>query len=118
MFVGLITGFGLGIIRLAIDTPVKLIQGFRYPDGSLLWIVNNIFFQYYSMIILVVSAAVMIVVSHMSEAPDYAKISGLTYATRTEKDKAISRASWAPIDVVLSCVVIVLILAAYLYFVG
>ena len=114
----LITGFGLGIIRLAIDTPVKLIQGFRYPDGSLLWIVNNIFFQYYSMIILVVSAAVMIVVSHMSEAPDYAKISGLTYATRTEKDKAISRASWAPIDVVLSCVVIVLILAAYLYFVG
>ncbi len=112
------TGFFLGIIRLAIDTPVKMIQGFQYPEGSFLWIVNNIFFQYYSMIILAVSAVVMIVVSHMSAAPDYAKISGLTYATRTEKDKAISRASWTPIDVILSLVVIGLILAAYLYFVG
>jgi solute:Na+ symporter, SSS family len=114
----LVTGFALGIIRLAVDTPVKMIQGFQYAEGSFLWIVNNIFFQYYSMIILVVSAAVMILVSHMSAAPDYAKISGLTYATLTEKDKMVSRASWKAIDVILSIVVIVLILAAYLYFVG
>ncbi len=114
----LISGFSLGIVRLAIDTPVKMVQGFQYSEGSFLWVMNNIFFQYYSMIILVVSAMVMIVVSHMTAAPDYAKISGLTYGTRTEKDKMISRASWAPIDVILSCVVIALILAAYLYFVG
>jgi SSS family solute:Na+ symporter len=114
----MITGFALGIGRLAIDTPVKMIQSFQYTQGSFFWIVNNIFFQYYSMIILVVSAAVMIVVSHMTTAPDYAQISGLTYGTRTENDKQISRASWAPVDVILSCVVIVLILAAYFYFVG
>jgi SSS family solute:Na+ symporter len=114
----LVTGFALGIFRLAVDTPVKMMQGFQYPEGSLLWIVNNIFFQYYGMIILVVSAVVMVIVSHMSAAPDYAKISGLTYATRTEKDKMASRASWKPIDVILSLVVIVLIVAAYLYFVG
>jgi SSS family solute:Na+ symporter len=54
----------------------------------------------------------------MTAAPDYAQISGLTYGTRTENDKLISRASWAPVDVILSCVVIVLILAAYFYFVG
>jgi SSS family solute:Na+ symporter len=114
----LITGFILGIFRLAVDTPVKMVQGFHYQDGSFLWIVNNIFFQYYSMIILVVSALVMIVVSHMSEAPDYSKIGGLTYATRSAEDKRTSRASWKAIDVILSLVVIVLILAAYLYFVG
>jgi SSS family solute:Na+ symporter len=114
----LITGFTLGIVRLAIDTPVKLIQGFHYPQGSFLWIVNNIFFQYYSMIILFASAAVMIIVSHTSAAPDYARISGLTYATRTENDKLASRSSWAPVDVILSCVVVALILAAYLCFVG
>jgi SSS family solute:Na+ symporter len=114
----LITGFLLGIFRLAVDTPVKLIQGYQYPEGSFLWIVNNIFFQYYSMIILVVSAVVMVVVSHMSSAPDYAKISGLTYATRTDEDKRLSRASWKLVDVILSLVVIALILAAYLYFVG
>jgi SSS family solute:Na+ symporter len=114
----LITGFILGIFRLAIDTPVKLMHGFQYPEGSFFWIVNNIFFQYYSMIILAVSAAVMIIVSYMSEAPDYNKISGLTYATRTEEDKKVTRASWKKIDVVLSCVVLALILAAYIYFTG
>jgi SSS family solute:Na+ symporter len=114
----LITGFFLGILRLAVDTPVKMIEGFRYSEGSFLWIVNNIFFQYYSMIILLVSAGAMIVVSHMTAVPDYAKISGLTYATRTVEDKRISRASWKPIDVILSLTVIFLIIAAYLYFVG
>lgn len=114
----LISGFILGILRLAVDTPVKLMQGFQYPEGSLFWIINHIFFQYYSMIILFVSAAVMIIVSHMTAAPDYAKISGLTYATRTAEDKRISRASWKTIDVVLSLMVIALILSAYLYFVG
>jgi SSS family solute:Na+ symporter len=114
----LIVGFALGIGRLAIDTPVKMIQGFQYEAGSFLWIVNNIFFQYYSGIILVISAAVMIAVSYMTAEPDYAKMSGLTYATRTAEDKRISRESWKAIDVVLSIVVIGLIIAAYLYFVG
>ena len=40
------------------------------------------------------------------------------YATRTVEDKKATRASWTPTDVVLSCVVIALILGAYLYFVG
>jgi len=114
----LTTGFILGLFRLAVDTPVKLMKGFQYDTGSFLWIVNNIFFQYYSMIILVVSAIVMVVVSYMSEAPDYQKISGLTYATKTEEDKRKTRASWTTSDVVLSGLVVVLILAAYLYFVG
>ena len=114
----LISGFLLGIFRLAIDTPVKLMQGFQYETGSFLWIVNNIFFQYYSLVILLVSATVMVVVSYMTAAPDYGKISGLTYATRTVEDKRVSRESWKPIDVVLSVVVIGLIVAAYLYFVG
>ncbi|MBN2242109.1 MAG: sodium:solute symporter [Acidobacteria bacterium] len=114
----LITGFVLGIFRLAVDTPVKMVQGFAYPEGSFLWIVNNIFFQYYSMIILFVSALVMIVVSHLTEAPAYEKISGLTYATMTAEDRRISRESWKAVDVVLSLVVLALILAAYLYFVG
>ncbi len=114
----LITGFLLGLFRLAVDTPVKLMQGFQYETGSFLWIVNNIFFQYYSMIILVVSAVVMVVVSYLSEVPDYKKISGLTYATKTEEDKQTTRVSWTVSDVVLSGIVLALILAAYLYFTG
>ncbi len=114
----MITGFALGIIRLAIDTPVKMIEGFSYDQGSFFWIINNIFFQYYGLIIFGVSAAVMFIVSYMTEAPDYKKINGLAFGLVSDKDKQETRDSWNATDVITSSVVIVLILAAYLYFTG
>jgi len=114
----LIVGFALGLFRLAVDTPVKLMDDFAYTEGSLFWIVNNTFFQYYSILILLVCMAVMYVVSYTSEKPDYAKIAGLTYGTVTAEDRAESRASWNQWDVIASAAVLVAILAAYLYFVG
>lgn len=114
----LITGFALGLIRLAIDTPVKLIEGFRYETGSLLWVMNNVFFQYYSIVILLVSALVMVVVSLLTAPPSYEKISGLTYGTLSEEHKKETRSSWSTGDVIASVVVVLLILAAYLYFTG
>jgi SSS family solute:Na+ symporter len=112
------TGFGLGLFRLAVDTPVKLIPGFAYPQGSFLWIVNNIFFQYFSLIIFLVSVVVMIAVSYATEAPSYEKISGLTYGTVTAEHKKENRASWTTGDLVSSGIVLALIIAAYLYFTG
>ncbi len=114
----LIIGFGLGILRLAIDTPVKLINGFQYTEGSLLWIINNTFFQYYSLVITIVCVAVMVIVSYMTPAPSYEKISGLTFGTITDDHKKESRASWNLGDVAVSVLVVLLIIAAYLYFVG
>jgi SSS family solute:Na+ symporter len=114
----LVSGFILGLIRLGIDTPVKLIDGFKYDQGSLLWIINNIFFQYYSIIILVISIGVMLIVSYMTAAPAYEKISGLTYGTVTEDHRKESRSSWNIWDVFFSVVVVILIICAYLYFTG
>jgi SSS family solute:Na+ symporter len=114
----LITGFALGLFRLAVDTPVKLMAGFSYPEGSFLWIVNHIFFQYYSLVIFLISIIVMIVVSYLTEPPSYEKISGLTYGTVTEEHRKETRASWQWRDVVASGIVLALILAAYLYFTG
>jgi len=113
----LVVGFALGVFRLAVDTPVTL-SGFSYAEGSFLWIVNNTFFQYYSLLIFLVCIAVMVGVSYMTEAPDYEKISGLTYGTMTHEHRSESRASWDWRDVASSALVIVLILAAYLYFTG
>jgi SSS family solute:Na+ symporter len=114
----LITGFAMGLFRLAVDTPVKLIENFAYTEGSFLWIVNNIFFQYYSLLIFLVCVAVMILVSYMTEEPAYEKISGLTYATTSHEDQEKSRASWSKGDVIASGMVLALILMAYLYFTG
>jgi len=114
----LIVGFALGLFRLAVDTPVKLIPDFSYPEGSFFWVVNNMYFQYYSLIIFLTSIAVMVAVSYMTNEPAYEKINGLTYGTLTEEDRKASRASWNKWDVIASAGVLVAILAAYLYFRG
>jgi SSS family solute:Na+ symporter len=108
----------MGLFRLAVDTPVKLSNNFAYEQGSFLWIVNNIFFQYYSLLITVVCIIVFIIVSYMSKAPDYAKISGLTFSTLTEKDKTETRSSWSTMDVVFSVLLVLVIIAIYVYFSG
>jgi SSS family solute:Na+ symporter len=116
----LIAGFAMGAFRLAVDTPVALgLGGFTgYDQGSFLWIVNNIYFQYYSLLIFLVSAAAMIAVSYATEPPAYEKISGLTYATVTAEDRAQSRRSWDQRDVIGSVAVLILIAIAYVYFRG
>jgi SSS family solute:Na+ symporter len=117
----LIVGFALGIFRLSVDTPVTLrLAGFEqgYPAGSFLWIVNNIYFQYYSLLIFVVSSAVMIAVSYATEEPSPAQLKDLTYATATDEHRRESRGSWNRRDVLASGLVLILILIAYIYFNG
>ena len=53
----LIVGFAMGIFRLAVDTPRQsLRRSSRYAEGSFFWIVNKIYFQYFSLLITLVSA--------------------------------------------------------------
>ncbi|HLR24577.1 MAG TPA: sodium:solute symporter [Fodinibius sp.] len=111
----LFVGLFLGIFRLAIDTPVML-GDMTYTEGSFFWIINNIFFQYYSLFIFLVCIAVMFGVSYMTAPPSYEKISGLTYGTLTEEDKALSRSSWNWVDVTLSVLLVGIILFIYIYF--
>ena len=113
----MIVGFTIGLLRMLIDTPVT-IQGTGYTAGSFLWIVNNINFQYFSILITVISATVMIVVSYLTEQPDYEKIENLSFGTRTDAHKSESAASWDWREVVTSLFVLGVILGGYLYFVG
>lgn len=124
----LIIGFLLGMFRLAIDTPValkdtpffvKLFGEFAgYEQGSFLWVMNNIFFQYYSIFILVVCVLVMVIVSYLTAPPSYEKISGLTYGTTSIEDREKSRSSWSMSDVVFSVILCVIIVVVYIYFRG
>lgn len=117
----LIVGFLMGLFRLAIDTPVALkLQGYEngWGEGSFAWIVNQIYFQYYSLLIFLVSIVVMVMVSYATAAPSDEKISGLTYGTLTDEHRRESRASWSAIDVLASLAVLAAIAAAYIYFSG
>ncbi|MFW6206037.1 MAG: sodium:solute symporter [Gemmatimonadota bacterium] len=117
----LLVGFAMGMFRLAVDTPVALgMSGFEngYEAGSFFWIVNNIYFQYYSLLVFVVAVAVMLGVSYATETPDEEKISGLTYGTVTDEHRVLSRSSWDWRDVAGSAFLLLVIVMAYLYFRG
>jgi SSS family solute:Na+ symporter len=120
-FWALVAGFVLGIFRMCVDTPVTLgLAGLKggYAEGSFLWVVNNIYFQYFSVLITIVSAVVMVVVSHLTAEPEYGRIQSLTFATATAEDKAHTRAGWGWKEVAASALVLTCILCSYLYFRG
>jgi len=114
----LVVGFAMGLLRLGIDTPVKVLDDFAYTEGSFFWIMSNTFFQYYSLVIFLVCSAVILAVSYMTAPPVYDKIQGLTYATLTDEDRRQSRASWTTADVIFSAALLAIIVAVYLYFRG
>jgi len=117
----MIVGFALGLFRLAVDTPVSLgLTGYAngYAEGSFLWIVNRTYFQYFSVLITLVSAAIAIIVSLATPPPDYAALSGLTFATSSAADDAETRRSWDWRDVASTSVVLLAIVGVYLYFRG
>jgi len=117
-FWAMVIGFIVGIFRMAVDTPITLGLFKSYPEGSFLWIVNNINFQYFSILITLISAVVMVGVSYAGAIPDYDRIKGLTFSTASEEDRRRTRDSWRWTDVAASLVVLVFILGAYLYFRG
>jgi SSS family solute:Na+ symporter len=117
----MVVGFVIGVFRMLVDTPVTMkLAGFErgYERGSFLWIVNNINFQYFSVLITVVSAVVMVAVSFATPAPDYPRIGSLTFATATDADRAQTRASWGKREVLASVFILACILGAYIYFSG
>ena len=124
----MIVGFTLGIFRMLVDTPVSLgLFGYSdaaktiangYTHGSFLWVINNIYFQYFSVLITIVSIIVMIAVSYMTQAPEYDKIQSLTFSTATDEDRRSTRMSWDWHDLLGTAIVVICILGAYMYFRG
>jgi SSS family solute:Na+ symporter len=117
----MVVGFVMGVFRMLVDTPVTMkLAGFQdgYTEGSFLWIVNHTFFQYFSILITIVSAVVMVAVSYMTAPPPEAQIRSLTFGTTTAEDMSKTRASWDWREVAASVFVVAAILGAYLYFRG
>ena len=114
----MVIGFVVGLFRMLTDTPITLGLLASYPEGSFLWVINNINFQYFSILITIISAIVMVGVSYMTAPPDYPRIENLSFGTITAEHRAASHASWGWREVAASAVVLAVILAGYLYFTG
>ncbi len=127
-FWAMMVGFVVGFFRMLVDTPVSLgMFGYEdaahkiakgYSEGSFLWIINNIQFQYFSILITIIAAAVMVGVSLATPEPDYERIKNLSFGTKTAEDKQTTLHSWGWKEVVASLVVLGAIIFAYTYFTG
>ena len=102
---------------MVVDTPVTLgLAGHSrtaIPQGSFLWIVNNINFQYFSVLITIVSAVVMVAVSYMTAPPDCPIDPEPDLRNRDRRGSRRTRASWGWSEVAASGVVLVCILGGY-----
>jgi SSS family solute:Na+ symporter len=88
--------------------PIKAQTGLIFD----LW---NINWLYYCQILFVVTAALMVVISLMTKAPDITKMR-FTWYGATPQEKAATRASWNGMDVILSVILVGLVIAFYIAF--
>jgi SSS family solute:Na+ symporter len=75
----------------------------------------NIHWLYYTQILLVVTAALMIAISLMTRAPEPGVVR-FTWYGATPEERAATRASWTALDVALSLVVIAAVVVFYVVF--
>ncbi len=111
-FWGLISGFVLGMTKLSIEAIVSSNEIVTGPLAA----IAEFNFLYYSGVLLFVSVCIVVVLSHLTKAPDLAKIKGLTYGTLSAEDKQEIKDSWDKWDLVGTGVVMGLVLGMYLYF--
>jgi SSS family solute:Na+ symporter len=107
----MVLGFILGMAKLTL----QLLQD-SLPAGGLLHQFATMNFLYFCIYLFLFSIVVLVVVSMVTPAPTEEKVRGLTFSTTVAEDKASSRASWGTLDVVLSLIVIVIIIAIFAYF--
>jgi len=109
---GLIAGFALGMTRLAL----KVFAGGMGHDSIIYKVFLAPNWLHYEIALFVLVIAIMIVVSMVTPKADPAKIRGLYIGSATAEEKAITRASWNNWDLFFSGLVIVVIVAFYIYF--
>jgi SSS family solute:Na+ symporter len=105
----LVGGALVGLLRILLELNKAHLTGFWYQFATL-----N--FLYFCISLFVLCVLVLLIVSWCTPAPETARITGLTYGTTEAADKEQSRASWNVTDVLLSVLVVVAIVAIFVYF--
>jgi SSS family solute:Na+ symporter len=105
----MVVGFIIGLVRIILELNKDSLSGFWLQFAT----VN---FLYFCIILFLVSIAIMVTVSLLTERPLAAQLNGLTFATTVAEDKAASRASWNAKDVWLSVIVILIVVTVFIYF--
>lgn len=108
-YTAMITGFGIGVVRIVLELRKESLSGFLYDFA-------NLNFLYFCIFLFLFSVVLMVVVSLLTPRPSAEQLNGLTFATTVDADKAASRASWNAADVWLSVIVLLIIISIFIYF--
>jgi len=109
---GLIIGFSLGMLRLALN----IFSGSIGEETMLYKVIlshNWLHYEIYLFILVIIS---MVIISYFTKQKDPTTIVGLTMGSATAEQRAEVRASWGKWDVINSLVIILIIVGFYLYF--
>jgi SSS family solute:Na+ symporter len=108
-FTAMVVGFIIGIIKLSLELFQNDLTGVFHQFAT-------INFLYFCIYLFLFSIVLMIIVSLLTPKPDEEHIKGLTFATTVAEDRAASRASWNTRDVILSLIIVVIVVAVFIYF--
>ncbi|HOX74126.1 MAG TPA: sodium:solute symporter [Bacteroidales bacterium] len=111
-FIGLLTGFILGMTRLAF----KVFGSGLSHDNFFYKVFLQANWLHYEIIIFFLIIIMMIVISMFTRKADPAAIRGLYVGSATAEEKALTRASWNNWDLLFSGLIIVVIIGFYIYF--
>jgi SSS family solute:Na+ symporter len=110
--VGLISGFVLGMTRLAL----KIFAGGINHDGIIYKVFLAPNWLHYECALFFLVILIIIATSFVTPKADQVAIKGLYFGSASAEQKAITRASWNNWDLLFSGIIIVVILAFYAYF--
>ena len=111
-FVGIVSGFVIGMSRLFMQVAHEM-GGANF--AAMQWFVD-INWLYFCFILFVFTCAVIFVVSAFTRKASDEQLSGLTYGTISEEQKAELHAGVSIWDVVHSAIVVAIVAAIYAYF--
>jgi len=112
-FATLIMGIIVAFFRIALE----LVKGSLDPDGFLyhLGAMNFLSFGAWFFLFCLIF---LVVVSLLTKAPDREQIVNLTFGTITEEEKKNNKASYSWVDIAISILVIIIVLAVMVFFNG
>lgn len=111
-FIGLVVGFILGMLRLGL----KVYFGDNVSDGFIYELIVAPNWLHYEIALFFIVIVLMVLVSFFTETADPEKIQGLYMGSATAEQRALTRAGWNKWDVISSAIIIIFIIAFYIYF--
>lgn len=107
----LITGFILGMGRLAAELNKEFLNGWLY------WYAD-INFLHFALFLFVICSVILVVVSLLSPEPDQSRLTGLTFSTTdtVSESQCLARKKWQQKDLWLSVVLLICVGLIWLYF--